>query len=322
MRIFITGASGFIGGAIATSLKSSHTLFGMARSEKSADKLKKRGVQPVLCSLSDIQAQHLVDIDIVIHAAAFVEPWGSRKQFWDANVIGTQNVLKAAQAAGVNRFIHIGTEAVLFDGQDMIDIDENTPYPAHTPFLYSETKREAEKLVLAGNSASMTTISIRPRLVWGPNDTSILPNLLELVDKGAFRWIEKGQLLTSSTHIANLVDGVTRALNQGRGGQAYFITDGPAQTMQKFLTLLLATEGRHPDNKNAPGWLVRTAAWGIEAIWKIFGIRKKPPITRFAASIMSRHCTIRIDKAKSELAYTPVVSVEKGMAELKAANGH
>lgn len=318
MNIFITGASGFIGGALARKLGPDHMVCGMARSETAAEKIRQVDAIPVHSDLQTVSETNLAGMEVVIHAAAFVEPWGTRQQFWEANVEGTRRMLKAAKAAGVRRFIHIGTEAVLFCGQDMVDIDESYPYPPTTPYLYSETKKEAEKLVLAANCPEMTTISIRPRLVWGPNDTTILPNLLELVDSGAFRWIEQGKLLSSTTHIDNLVHGVMCAMQAGQGGEAYFITDGKPHTMREFLTLLLATAGRTPSGKSAPGWLVRSAAWTFESIYKLFRIRKKPPVTRFAANVMSRTCTLRIDKAQVQLGYEPQISVQDGMAELGA----
>jgi hypothetical protein len=320
MKIFITGASGFIGGAIAQQLSAHHEVFGMARSESSAEKIQARGAVPVICNLDNINADHLEGIDVVIHCAAFVEAWGRRSEFFAANVNGTENMLQAARAARVDRFIHIGTEAALFKGQHMVDIDETYPYPGHTPFLYSETKRDAEKMVLAFNEEErLLTLSIRPRMVWGPDDTTILPNLLEIVDRGAFRWVNKGRLLTSTTHIANLVAGVELALTKGNGGEAYFITDGPPHTMKEFLSQLLATAGRKPSKRSVPGWFLRMAAWMIETFWKTFRIRKKPPLTRFSANIMSRTCTIRIDKAKRELGYEPVMTVEEGMGGLMAS---
>ena len=117
----------------------------------------------------------LVGAEVVVHAAAFVEEWGTREQFWQGNVEGTTRMLAAAKAGGVRRFLHVGTEAALFDGHDLRDVDESAPYPARQRYLYSETKAEAERRVLAANAAGFETLSVRPRLVWGPRDTSVLP---------------------------------------------------------------------------------------------------------------------------------------------------
>lgn len=82
-------------------------------------------------------------MDVVVHAAAYAEEWGTRAQFWEANVDGTQKTLDAARRAGVARFVHIGTEAAVFDGHDLVNIDETREYPAVQKYLYSETKAEA-----------------------------------------------------------------------------------------------------------------------------------------------------------------------------------
>ena len=198
MKIFITGASGFVGGAVAKHLKNQHTIIAMARSERSAEKVRVLGVTPVHTALNQVTVEDLAGCDVVIHSGAYVEQWGTRQQFWDTNVEGTRQLLEVAKQAGVKRFIHISTEAVLFDGTDMVDIDESHPYPKSTSFLYSETKQEAEKLVLAANEdGAFETISLRPCVIWGPEDQTILPEVMEMVNKGAFMWGSGGKSITS-----------------------------------------------------------------------------------------------------------------------------
>ena len=325
MKIFITGGSGFVGSAIIARLKDQHQLFAMSRSERSATKAKELGAEPILCNLDNIGSEHLADIEVVIHAAAYVEPWGKFKYFWEANVEGTRRMLKAAREAGVKRFIQISTESVLFHGQDMDDIDETYPYPAKSPFPYSETKKEAEKLVIAANvPGEFETLSLRPRFVWGPGDTTLLKNLCDMVDKGDFRWINQGKALTSTCYIGNLVHATELALVKGRGGEAYFVTDDEILTMRSMIGQMLASTGRIPKNRNLGLAIAKPAAWVIEGIWKLFGIKKQPPVTRFSVAIIACNCTIRIDKAKKELGYQPEFSIASGMEELKkwgAENG-
>lgn len=319
MKIFVTGASGFIGGAIARRLAPDHFVLAMARSDQAMRKITALGARPVACSLETISAGHLKNCDVVIHCAAFVEPWGTWEEFKEGNVEGTRKMLEAARAAGVKRFIHIGTEAALFYGQDMVDIDERYPYPEHSPFFYSESKKQAEQLVLQANEAGVfETLSLRPRLVWGPQDTSILPNLLEMVDSGRFRWIDGGRALTSSVYIDNLVEGVVCALDRGRGGEVYFITDWEVHSFKDFLGSLIRATGREPGEKNAPGWVVNLAARVLEGTYRLFRIRRKPPVTRFSAAIMTATCTIASNKAERELGYRPLVSVAEGMKQMAA----
>jgi nucleoside-diphosphate-sugar epimerase len=90
-------------------------------------------------------------------------------------------------AQGARRFLHMGTEAVLWKGQDLVDVSEDYPYPQSTPYLYSETKAEAERLVVAANQNSgMATVVLRPRFVWGPGDQTLAPEIRAML------WIARG----------------------------------------------------------------------------------------------------------------------------------
>jgi nucleoside-diphosphate-sugar epimerase len=314
--LFITGASGFVGGAIVKALAGRFELRALSRSDRSDAAIHTLGATPVRGELGSVAAEAIAGSEAVIHCAAFVKQWGTREQFWAANVEGTRQLLQAARAAGARRFIHIGTEAALFNGQHMRNIDERTPYPAHTPFLYSETKAAAEKLVLEANAPGFATLSIRPRFVWGPGDQTILPVLEAMVRSGRFVWIDGGRAQTSTTHIANLVHAVDLALERGTGGNAYFVLDDGVTPMREFLTALIATRGLTPPDKEIPGWLARALGSLTEMTWRMLGKTTDPPLTRFAASMMSRDCTITTDKARRELGYAPVISRSDGLKQL------
>lgn len=193
MKIFVTGGSGFIGGHLIEALAKRHVVRALARSDAAAAKVVGYGAFAVRADLDTLGASDLEGCEVVVHCAARAEEWGTRAEFWTANVDGTKRVLAAAQNAKVRRLVHIGTEAALFDGHDLVDIDETEPYPKKQKYLYSETKAEAERLVLAANSAKFETLSLRPRLVWGPRDTSVLPAVLAMAKEGRFVWLDKGR---------------------------------------------------------------------------------------------------------------------------------
>lgn len=319
MKVFVTGGSGFVGGHVIERLAPEHSVLAMARSDRSAEKVKALGADPVRCDLESVGAEHLSGVDAVIHAAAFVEEWGSRDDFYSANVEGTTRLLDAAKAAKVGRFIHVGTEAVCFDGHDLVGIDETHPYPPQQRFLYSETKAEAERRVLGANSSALTTLSIRPRLVWGPRDQSVLPAVLRMIEEGSFVWLDGGRALTSSCHVANLTEALTLALSEGQGGEAYFVADDGERSVREFLTALVDTRGVGIPDKSVPGWLVRPLAQGLEVAWRALRRRGTPPLTHFAVAMMSRTVTVRDDKARTQLGYRPRLSFEEGLQTLRAS---
>jgi hypothetical protein len=324
MSLFITGASGFIGGAIAKHLHSAHEIAAMARSEESAAVVQTLGAAPVACSLSTVTPDHLAGCNVVVHAAAFVSPTGSREQFRRANVEGTKRLLAAASLAGVRRFILISTEAVLFRGQDMGDIDESYPYPKKTPFLYAETKAEAERLVLAANDpeSGFATIALRPRLVWGPGDQTILPTITQMAQAGGFFWFNKGQARTSTTHIDNVVHAVKLALNSRANGQPYFITDDEIWTVKDFLTAYAATQGVTLPNRSLPAGPMRIIGRLTGGLWRLFKLQSEPPLTELAVAAMSADCTLRIDNARQDLGYSPILSVAEGLERMKTRNSN
>lgn len=318
MRVFVSGGSGFVGGHVIEALVArGDEVMAMARSDRSAAAVEGFGAKAIRCTLDDVDAVHLADCDAVVHSAAFVEEWGTRAEFVAGNVEGTRRMLAAARAAGVRRFIHIGTEAVLFDGHDLIDIDETQPYPQHQRYLYSETKAEAERLVLAADDSTMTALSLRPRLIWGPRDATVLPAILRMRAAGSFAWIDHGRRQTSTTHVRNLARAIELALDhEGAGGKAYFVLDEGTRSTREFLAALAKTQGVELGDRSIPGWLARASAAMLEGTWRLFGVRRTPPLTRFTAAMMSCTVTIRDDRARRELGYAPVISVEQGLAEL------
>ena len=319
MRIFITGGSGFVGGhAIEALREGGHEVLALARSERSAAAVEALGATAVRGALGAVPEAPLRGVEVVIHAAAFVEEWGTREQFEEANVVGTTQLLEVAQAAGVGRFIHVGTEAAVFTGQDLDQVTEALPYPEEHRYLYAETKARAEQAVLAANREGFVTLSLRPSLIWGPRDRSVLPTVLEMVEAGRFVWINGGEYARSVTNVRNLTHAMVQALEHGEGGSAYFIADDGETTLREFLTALAGTQGVALPGRSMPAWLVRPLAGVLEDTWRTFGLRSTPPLHRFVAELMSSHVTVDTSKAKAELGYAPVVGLSEGLAEMRA----
>ncbi len=318
---FVTGGSGFIGGRLIERLRADgHDVRALARSAAAADRIGQRGGEPVSGDLSDASAMQAgaAGCEYAFHAAATLGDWGTPEDFERGNVIGTRNALEACARAGVRRFVHVGTEAALLAGQSLHDVDETAPLRPDSPALYSATKARAEQQVLAANRNGFETVVIRPRFVWGRGDTTLLPAMVDMVRAGRFAWIGGGQNLTSTTHVDNAVEGLVLGALRGHPGNAYFVTDGEEPVVfREFVGQLLQTQGVTAPSRNIPSSAAKLLAIAGETAWRRLPLRGRPPLTRFAYWVSSQECTIRIDKARSQLDYQPVRTIADGLAELR-----
>jgi nucleoside-diphosphate-sugar epimerase len=319
---FVTGGSGFIGGRLIERLRrDGHEVRALARSDVAATRVQELGAEPVRGELADTAAMRAGadGCELAFHAAAMLGDWGSREQFERGNVTGTANALRACREAGVRRFVHVGTEAALMAGQPLVQVDETAPLRPDSPVLYSATKARAEQLVLAADGDGLETVVVRPRFVWGKGDTTLLPRLVEMARSGRLVWVGGGRHKTSITHVDNTVEGLLLGATRGRGGNAYFVTDGEPVVFREFVGELLLTQGVTPPTRSVPTPVAAGLASAAEAAWRILPLGGQPPLTRFAYWVSSQECTIRIDKAREQLSYEPVRSVEDGLAQLRAA---
>jgi nucleoside-diphosphate-sugar epimerase len=317
---FVTGGSGFVGGALIERLRrEGWEVRALARSERAAKRVRQLGAEPVSGDLDDSGSLRAgaEGSEVAFHAAAKVEDWGDPADFERLNVQGTRNVIDACREAGVRRLVHVGTEAALMAGQPLVNVDEDAPLRPDSPVLYSSSKAKAEQLVRAANADGVETVVIRPRFVWGRGDSTLLPQIVEMVRSGRFRWVGGGRHLTATTHIDNSVEGLWLGATKAPAGGVYFVTDGEPVVFRDFLTAMVGTQGVEIPDKSVPPGVASAAARAAEAIWR--GLRRPghPPLTRFAVWVSSQECTIDISRAERELGYRPVKSREEGLAELR-----
>lgn len=319
MKVFVTGGSGFVGGeVIELFTEDGHEVRGLARSDGSAGAVKARGGEVVRGDLAAVDAmtEGMAGCDVVVHAAALVDDFGDRDEFLEVNVGGTEAVIEAATAADVDRLIHVSTEAVLADGSPIVQADESAPIPDSHIGLYPETKAMAERVVRAANGDGLETIIVRPRFVWGVGDRTLLPQFIEAVESGDFRWFDGGDYLTSTCHVRNIADGIRLAAENGDGGETYFFTDGDPVQFRDFFTKLFESQGVDPPEKNAPTWLVGPIASVSEFAWRYLPLPGDPVLTRTVVGLFGQEVTVDDSKAREELGYDPPVTIEEGIEEL------
>ena len=316
---FVTGGSGFVGGALIERLAAEGwDVRALARSDAAAEKVRGRGAEAVAGDLDDLAAMRAgaQGCEVCFHAAAKVEDFGDPADFERLNVRGTENVIAACREAGVRRLVHVGTEAALMAGEPLVNINEDAPLRPDSPVLYSSSKAKAEQRVRAANGDGLETVVVRPRFVWGKGDTTLLPALVEMVRAGRFRWVGGGRHLSDTTHIDNTVEGLFLAATRAPAGGVYFVSDGEPVVFRDFITSMLATQGVTIPDKSAPAGLAGAMAVVSERAWRLLRRPGSPPLTRFAVWVSSQECTLDISRARAEMGYEPVTTREAGLAEL------
>jgi len=319
MKIFVTGGSGFVGGRLVRTLsRAGHTMVGLARSPVAAEAVATAGGTPVSGDLTDRAAltAAMAGADLVVHAAAKLTG-GPREadEYHRVNVTGTRTVLAAAADAAVPRVVLVSTEQVVMTRGPLVRAEETMPYPARPIGLYAATKQAAERAVLEAGG-----VVVRPRMIWGLGDSTLLPVVVEAARSGRLRWIGGGRQLTSTCHVDNVVEGILAAGQRGRPGEVYYLTDGDPVVFREFWTALLTTQGVPAPTATAPRGVTMAAAGAVELAWRLLRRPGEPPLDRMTVALLADECTINDAKARRELDYRPTMTVEAGLAELQAAH--
>ena len=139
----------------------------------------------------------------------------------------------------------------------------------------------AERLVLDADAPGFSTVALRPCFVWGPRDNTVLPTLRRVVAQGGFAWLDGGSARISTTHVANLVAGITLAL-ASRSTGAYFVADEDDISVKEFFSGLAAAANLRLPNRSIPGVVARTAATALDLAWRGLGRTTPPPLTPLA----------------------------------------
>ena len=317
---FVTGGSGFVGRNLIRALRArGDSVRALARSEAAQATVRAAGAEPVPGDLDDVAAlrRGIAGCDAVYHAAAKVDDFGDPAEFERINVTGTENVLRAAEEAGGPRVVHVSTEAVLVGGPPIVNADETWPLPKHPIGLYPLTKGRAEERVRAAAARGLGACIIRPRFIWGRDDTSLLPRFVDAVRKGQFVWFGGGHYLTSTCHVDNVCEGALLAAERGRPGEAYFLTDGPPVEFRAFVTQMLATQDISVDGvRSIPPAVARFAGAAAEALWSWLPLPGHPPLSRAAVRLIGEEVTVSDAKARRELGYQGRMSREEGLREM------
>lgn len=326
----VTGGAGYVGTTIV------HRLLEAGCTVKSFDVLDHQHTGDVECISGDLCNYEAVrkameGVDTVFHTAAVISTLEmfrkKRRDFvWNINVGGTNNVINAAADAGTKAMVHTSSFIVVLDRHGLDNKDESLPYATRNKDLYTITKVESEKIVLAANGKNgLKTCALRPGGIWGPNPHCIMINgILKEVAKNNFKvLIGSPKITMDNTHVENLVDAqllAAKSLHSSTAqaaGQAYFITDDEALNPLEWFRPLVEGLGEKFPKVWLPGMLMRGVGRMLE-VSHMLGA-PEPTLTRRAMRNLTESSSFKIDKARRDIGYEPRYRRENGIPELLPA---
>lgn len=319
MNILVTGAGGFLGRNLAFALQSKgHQVWNFSRHNH--PELLDFGVKTI-CGHLENEAEVLRGfrgMDVVFHVASHVGIWGNYREFYQTNVRGTANVIKACRTHGITKLVYTSTPSVVFDGSDICGADETKPYARKFYNHYSRTKAMAEQMVLRANDASFCTVALRPHQVIGPDDPHLVPRLIDAARRGRLKIVGSGQNLVDVTYIQNAIDAHLLAFEKLSfqsvlAGQAYFIGPERPVVLWDFINEILLRFHLPAVTKKVPEAVAFNMGLCFEYWYKIFKRNSEPPMTRFVALQFSRCHYFSHQKAREDFGYEPRISIEKAL---------
>ncbi len=325
MRVLVTGGSGFLGRYTARIIrKAGHDVSVLCRGEHKF--LSDEGFDIIRGDVCDrnFLINAFSGFDEVHHIAALTGISVVRTPYYKINVEGTKNVIAACLKNSIKKLIYTSSPSVVFNGKSEMLLSETAPYPERFLSAYSETKAEAEKIVLAANApGQLLTLSLRPHLIWGPEDTNLIPRLLERAEKGKLFVVGDGKNEADLTYVENAALAqlnASQALKEGSPvcGRAYFITNDEPVSLWGFINRILEGTGITRVEKHIPYKAAYMLGTVLEKVHLMLNINKEPVMTRFLSSQLATTHTYSIARAKAELGYKPRVSMEEGLKRLFA----
>jgi nucleoside-diphosphate-sugar epimerase len=315
MHVLVTGATGFVGRwVVAALLKRGDRVRGMGRNETACGILESEGAEVVRADLRDRPAvvAACAGVDAVLHVGALSAPWGPAAEFHSVNVGGTEHVLAGCREYRVGRLVYVSSPSVFFDGRDHHDLTDDAPYPRRLMSVYSTTKKIAEDRIRAAAAEGLATVTLRPKAVFGPGDTSLLPRLLRAAERRRLPQIGDGRNRVDLTYVENVADALLLALeSKAAVGKTYTITNGEHVLLWDLIRQVLRGLGLDDDLRRLPYPFVYVLAALSEARAALFG--GEPLLTRYTTALLARPQTYNIDAARRDLGYSPRVSIAEGV---------
>lgn len=320
-KVLVTGGGGFLGQHIIHQLQH-HNCHIRSLSRGHYPSLQKLGVETIQANLSDQNAltKACQGVDTVFHVAAKAGGSHDYSAYYQANVIGTNNVIRACQEQGVQKLIYTSSPSAILSTASLHNADESTPYPTRFYNPYQATKAQAEQAALQANSSQLMTCALRPHAIWGPGDQHLFPRILSRLEQGKLRIIGKGNNKISVSYVENCAHAhILAAQSDKVGGKSYFINEKEPVELWPWLNHLFTQLGIAKVQQRIP----YPVAWGLGSLidgfyrWK--PLLGEPPISRYLCIQLGLDHYFSTQAAEQDFDYKPLVSMDRAIDKTLAA---
>jgi dihydroflavonol-4-reductase len=322
VKVFVTGGTGFIGGTVARQLlERGDDVVCLVRAPEKAAALSALGAELVNGDLSDVEAMRsgMEGCDAVVHAAAMYEVGIPAKQhpaMWEANVAGTERVMKAALEAKLPKIVHVSTCGVFGNTHGKV-VDEAYEHPGKEfTSYYEETKLESHKIVKRMIDDGLPAVIVMPGGVYGPGDTSQVADLLKEFFAGKLFLLPFPELGICMTHVDDIAGGILLAVDKGKVGETYVLS-GPVTTMREAVETVGSLAGRKTPKRAMPVPLLKALTPVGPVVGKMFG--QPPNLRELITSADGVTFWASHEKASHELGYAPR-GLEEGWRQTLSAD--
>lgn len=315
MKILITGANGMIGQHLAKRLlKDGHEVTAFIWKSSSLGALKdSQGLDFAYGDVRDLNSlkEAIKDKEIVFHLAGVVHlPYKEEQTYYDVNVTGTENVLKAcAENSSLKKIVHCSSVSCYAPSEDAITED----YPCNSKYPYGKSKLEAElKIKEFVKEHPLPYVIVRPARVYGSGDMTLLP-LFRMVKKGTYFHVGKMDSNMMPIHTDDMSEAFVRCMG-AKDGEIYNVAGPEVVTTRQFMEAVAKIENKKLPSISIPIPIVRLAAIITENIFGL--IKKDPPLSIKKLKFFTVSEKYSTKKAESELGFVPTIKIEKGLEEL------
>jgi nucleoside-diphosphate-sugar epimerase len=323
VKAFVTGGTGFIGGEVVRQLRGrGDDVACLARSAEKAAKLADLGCQIVVGDLGDEAAirQGMEGCDTVVHAAAMYEvgiPAKQRPAMYEANVRGTERVLRAALEAKIPKVVYVSTVGVFGNTHRKV-VDETYEHPGREfTSYYEETKLEAHRIAKQMMAEEgLPCVIVQPGGVYGPGDTSQVADLLEQFFAGRLPLLPFPELGICLSHVEDIAAGILLGLDKAEPGETYVIS-GPVTTMRDAIETVAGLSGRKAPKHAMPVALMKAMTPVGPLVGKLMG--QPPNLRELISSADGVTFWASHEKASRELGYAPR-GMEEGLRQTLEAD--